>query len=485
MTFPKQAYATVLLPLAGLLTSCASTQQRTSDIATAELPTYEEWSNRTATAAISRQGQDTEMLRSWWMQFDDPLLTELIATGIENSPDVDSALARVREARARIRVERSSLFPTLSGGVNGSGSETRNHDSDTTSSSESYGASIDASWEVDLFGKQILSVSAAEANFQESLANLESVHASLASEIALTYLSLRSSEMQLSITAQNLALREETTQLAQWREEAGTGDALSTQQSLTSLQQARANIPSLRQSIAETRNTLALLCGFAPGEFESELSIRRTIPEPPNSVAIGIPADTLRQRPDVRAAESSLQASVALAKNAERQRLPSLTLRGSIGIDALHAGDLLSPESTIANIAASLTAPIFQAGKISRNIEIQQLQVEQAAASYKSVALNALHEVENALIAIEETGNRLQLLNTALESAQLSAELAQIQYEAGLTDIINVIDAQSSLLSMQEQTTSATAERTAAYVQLYKALGGGWQPIEEFAENQN
>lgn len=470
-----------ILPLLCSLASCSSTLPTDAPETSFAVP--DTWEN--TPAQLGNAPQDSPDLQLWWRAFNDPTLDRLVEQALVSSTDIRSSLSRVRESRARYGIERSNLFPSLSASASGRQSESRNHDTNTTSNSESYGASLDASWEVDLFGSNQLSVAAAAANLSLSEANFESVQSSLAAEVALTYVTLRSAEARLQVLNENLALREETTQLTQWREEAGTADSLATQQAVASLQQARASLPSIQQSITQTRNALALLCGLPPGSLDDWLQKTGSIPAAPPYFALGIPADTLRQRPDVRAAEFGIQSSYALLKISEKQQLPSLRLSGSIGIDALKAGDLFSPETTIASIAESLTAPIFQAGRIKKTITVQNEQLQQSVVTYETTLLNALAEVENALVAIQRNSERKALIDQAASAADEAARLAGAQYEAGQVDIFNVLDAQRTLLSIQEQQLSTAADQTNALIQLYKSLGGGWVPYSEFADNRS
>lgn len=191
-------------------------------------------------------------------------------------------------------------------------------------------------------------------------------------------------------------------------------------------------------------------------------------------LALGIPADTLRQRPDVRAAERGIEAAIARTKSAKAERYPSLALNGSFGLDSLTTGTLFSPQVAAASIAGSLAAPIFNAGRIRESINIQNAQQKQALIAYEAVVLQSLSEVENALIAIRRTNERLTILGSATAAAREAATLAAQQFEAGQSDIITVLDAERTLLSLQEQQAITTGNRASAHIQLYRALGGGW-----------
>jgi len=413
-------------------------------------------------------------LSRWWGRFGDPTLTKLIGTALSNSPDVNSAISRVRQARAQRESTVSGFFPTLSGSTGSSASSVlRNNAAD--SASVSYSAGLNASWEVDLFGKRRTSLLAADADVNSATENLHTVQSSLASEIALAYLDLRSSEARLRVVKDSLKSREETYQLVTWSHKAGQIDELDLRQAQTSVEQARAAIPSLEQSAGQARNRLTLLAGLTPGAFDGMLNANgRDIPTPPTELAVGIPADTVRQRPDVRSAGYQWVAAVQRTRAAKLERLPSLNLSGSLGINERTVGKLFNPQTVTSGIVAGLTGPIFDAGRIRANVEIQSAAEEQALLAYSSAVLQALSDVEDALIACHRSGERIVSLEKATIAARESARLAGLKYRAGVVDFLTLLDAQRTELSSEESLISARADRSSAYVQLYKALGGGW-----------
>ncbi|EIQ01169.1 efflux transporter, outer membrane factor lipoprotein, NodT family [Opitutaceae bacterium TAV1] len=485
---PSAACVRYLPPLAVAallgLSSCASTADR-RDAATASIAgaVPGQWQHASASPAATGTPAaaplDTSALVAWWTRFNDPVLDQLVTEALKTSPDLRTALSKIEESRARRGVEKANLFPTLSGSVSGREDYNRNHNTGTSTRGDSYAAGLDASWEIDLFGRQRRTLDAATADLAQTEENYHAARVSLVAEVAAAYVSLRSAEEQLAVVEETLATRTETTQIAQWREQAGTGSALDTQQAISTLEQARAALPLLRQTISQTRNQLALLSGLVPGALDTLLAQSRPVPAVPAGIAIGIPADTLRQRPDVRAAERGLEAAIARTGAAERQRLPSLNLSGSLGVEALKAGRLFSPDTTIGSLIGSLSAPLFDAGNIRQQIRIQSALEEQALIGYESTVLTALSEVEDALVAVQRTAERLEILDKATAAAAEAASLAELQYKAGTVDLGTVLDAQRTLLGLREQQVSTTADRTAAHIQLYKSLGGGWEQNAE------
>ena len=416
---------------------------------------------------------DTEALPTWWERFRDPGLSAIIGESLRTSTDIRTALSKMREARAARGVERANLFPRVDAGASAQASRDDNRDTGVTSR-ENYGASLDASWEIDLFGKQRQNVRAASADLAQAGEEYHAAQVSLAADVADAYVSLRLAEEELAVLQNSLGTREETVQLTKWREQAGQGSALDTQQAITQLEQARAAIPTAKQTIGQTRNRIALLAGRTPGAMDALLARRRTLPVPPSRIALGIPAETLRQRPDVRAAEHAVQAAISRRRAAQLERYPTLNLSGTIGVEALKAGRIFSPESTAASLLGSLAAPIFDAGRIRENINIQDERQKQAVIAYESTILTALSEVENALIAIQRLAERLTIINRAVTAAREATKLASQQYQAGQVDLLNVLEAQRNLLSLEQQEVNTRADRASAHVQLYRALGGGW-----------
>lgn len=412
-------------------------------------------------------------LSRWWTKFNDPTLNRLISTALENSPDMATASARIRESRANFDAQRSTLFPTLNSSAGTSNNATSFHGNSSTSNS--FSAGLGASWEIDLFGRLRSQIQTAAANLGATEENYNSVQAAVASEMAIAYVSLRSLEARLSTVKASLSSREETYNLAKFRLQAGMIDSLESDQALTSLQQARASIPSLEQSAVQTRNLISRLAGKNPGALDGLLnSGRKGVPNPQRTLAIGIPADTIRQRPDVRVAGYQLLAAAASVRSAEAQKYPSLNLSGSLGLSTITSGKLFNPETATAGLAAGITSPIFDAGRIHANIAANKAAEEQAVQAYRSNILSALSEVEDALIACKKSAERLDSLHLAETSAQSAADLSQQRYEAGVTDILTVLDSQRTLLSLEESVISSQADRAIAYIQLYKALGGGW-----------
>jgi len=477
MKFPYKTTClqSVSLPLmvlqALIITGCATVGP---DYVRPEVPVYKEW-NTQLNDNRSTKEMKAKTLAEWWTTLSDPELSRLIERAVAGNLDLKMARARVREARARRGIAAADLFPTLDAAGSATWSRTTG-DTGATTTSDLYAASFDAAWELDIFGGVRRSVEAAQGDLEASEEDLRNVLVSLLAEVALNYLDVRIYQDRISVAEENLESQSETYQLTQWLYEAGLSDELAVQQARYNLENTRAEIPTLRTGLEAAMNRVAVLLGEQPGKVHAELEKREPIPVPPLQVAVGVPADLLRRRPDVRQAERELSAQTARVGVATSDLYPKFTLSGSIGLESLSLSNLSS--GTLSLIGGpAVSWAIFRGGAIRQNIEAQSALQEQALIQYEAVILDALEEVENALVAYAEVQQRRQALSEATQAAQKAAELAQHKYQSGLTDFTNVLDAQRSLLSFQEQLAQSNGNVTANLVRLYKALGGGWTSL--------
>lgn len=412
-------------------------------------------------------------LATWWRTLGDATLDELIRAALEANPGVKVGQARLREARARRDIAGASRFPTI--GASASASRSRTEAGPGTSRS-AYGGGFDASWEPDIFGGQRRALEAASADLEATAQDLRATQVSLAAEVALDYVEVRALQARIQIARANLGTQSETLQLTQWRAQAGLTSSLDVEQARAGVEQTRAQIPSLESSLAEARNRLAILGGTHPGSLDARLAASAAIPAVPASIAVGIPADTLRQRPDLRAAERRLAAETARIGQQEARRFPALSLAGSIGVESLTLGNLLEREAIVGQLAARLAATLFDGGRLRSQVEAQAAVRERALRNYEVAVLTALEDVENALAQLANTRVRREALANAADAARNAAIFAEQRYSAGITDFQTVLDTQRTLLSAQDSLKSTEAEQASALIRLYKALGGGWDP---------
>ncbi len=414
-----------------------------------------------------------EDLSRWWETLRDPVLSELVSASLAANTDLKTAQARLREARARRLLAGAEFSPTVSGSARASRAKT-SAQSGSGRTSELYSAGFDASWEPDIFGGARRGVEAAQADLEASAASLQDTRVSLVAEVALNYVEVRAFQLRLGIARANLDTQAETFQLTDWRAQAGLVGALDVEQARANLEQTRAQIPTLETSLAQAEHRLAVLLGRAPGALRTQLASGGPVPVPPARSAVGIPAETLRQRPDIRAAERTLAAQTARIGEAEAARYPNFTLSGAIGLEALTVGTMGGAGAAAHSLAASVATVIFDGGRLRDQVEIQSAIAEQALASYEGAILTALEEVENALVSLANTGQRATALGSAAEAARNAALLARQRYESGLTDFLTLLDTQRTLLSIEDSLAATQAESASALIQLYKALGGGW-----------
>jgi len=422
---------------------------------------------------LMTEEMDPKNLAAWWTTLNDPELSSLVDRAVAGNLDLKKAWARVREARARRGLAKADLFPTLDAAGSATWSRS-SKDTVTGKTSDLYSASFDAGWELDIFGGVRRSVEAAEADLRASHEDLRNVLVSLLAEVALNYVEVRTFQARLNVAEANLEAQKETYQLNLWRNQAGLSDELAVQQARYNLENTRSQIPTLHTGLEEAMNRIAILLGEQPGKVHGEVEKREPIPVAPLMVAVGVPADVLRRRPDVRRAERELAAQTARIGVAKAELYPKFTLSGSIGLEALSLSHLSSSGAWSLSGGPKITWAIFKAGAIRQNIEVQSALQEQDFIAYEAAVLSALEEVENALVAYAEEEQRRQSLSEATQAAQKAVELAQYKYKAGLTDFSNVLDAQRSLLSFQDQLAQSDGTVTSNLVRLYKALGGGW-----------
>jgi NodT family efflux transporter outer membrane factor (OMF) lipoprotein len=407
-------------------------------------------------------------LAQWWSRFDDPLLARLVAEALQANISVKSAQAALLQARALRDVAAGGLLPA----VDASASAQRSRRG--SSAADSFQAGLDASWELDIFGANRSALKASDAAASAAAATLGDVQVSIAAEVAVSYISLRGYQERLAIAHANLDSQQETLQITQWRLQAGLVGSLDAEQARTVVEQTRAQLPALQTGIEQTRHALAVLTGRPPAALSSVLAAAGAVPQATDDLSLSIPSETLRQRPDVRAAEHQVTAAVARVAQANAVRAPNFTLGGSLGVNALTFGSLTSASSVVSAVLAGVSMPVFHGGALTAQVRAQQAALDQARVAYEAAVLTALTDVEDALVALGGDRERLLSLQQAAEAAANAALLAQQQYRSGLVDFQVVLETQRAQLSTQEAVAIAGTDLSADHVRLYKALGGGW-----------
>ena len=410
-------------------------------------------------------------LARWWLRFDDPLLGDLVDQALQANTSVQSALAALRQARALRDVAAAALWPAV-----GSSASAQRSKSGHDSAVNSFHAGFDASWEPDVFGVNRSALAAVDATAQASAASLGDVQVSIAAEVALNYFTLRGAQARRAIADDNLVSQLETLQITQWRLQAGLVTSIEAEQARAAVEQTRAQLPALQIAIEQARFALAVLTGKPPAALSSVLAAPGPVPQAADDLTLSFPAETLRQRPDVRAAEFQVTAALARVAQADAARAPSFRLSGSLGLSAMTLGSLTSGASVVTALLASVSLPVFDGGAARAQVRAQEAALDQARLAYRAAMLTALKDVENALVALRGDRARLQHLQQAADAAGNAALLARERYASGLVDFQVVLETQRTQLSSQDSVASASADLGADHVRLYKALGGGWDP---------
>jgi len=420
----------------------------------------------------------------WWSVFGDPLLDDLVYRAVTTNLDVTEALARVREARARRAVAGAEIFPS----VDATGTYRREKSSEAFGSDGGGGSSVDfdrtsdffstgfdASWEIDIFGRRRRALEQTSAELVASQASLRDTLVSVVSEVARNYVEVRSLQSRIAIAETNVESQEDSLELVQWRYKAGLVGGLDVDQATYNLANTRARIPDLETALAAARNRIAVLLGLPPGAVDENLAAPAPVPGVPVEVAVGVPADLLRRRPDVAAAEQQLVAATAAIGVATADLYPTLTLSGTIGFSASDFADIGTGASETWGFGPSIRWNIFDAGRIRAQIRARSAEADQALAAYETAVLTAYEEAENALVAYVREQIRRDHLIEAVAAAESALELARTQYESGIVDFQDVLEAQRAQLTFQESLAVSTATVATNLVALYKALGGGWE----------
>lgn len=449
-----------------LLTACALPVVQSSEPPALAVPNH--WSS----AGKQEQAPAVlpEALGPWWQQFGDAQLSELITQALAANTSVRAAREALAQARAQVEVQAASLSPQLGASAQAQRARAAN------STGNNFRAGLDAGWELDLFGRGRAAVDAAQADAEATAAALGSAQVSLAAEVAANYIALRGLQARLAIARSNLASQQETLQISNWRLQAGLTTSLVTEQARAAVEQTAAQIPTLESSLAQTRHALAVLIGQPPAALDTALAPVAAVPQAPPELALSIPAQTLRQRPDVRVAEARIRAALARVSQADAARYPSLRISGNLGLSAATLGALTNGASVASALLAGISVPLFDGGAARAQVRVQESALEQARIGYEATVLDALREVEDALVTLQGDRERLARLQAAASAAANADLLARQRYQSGLIDFPTVLDTQRSVLAAQDGVASAQASLATDHVRLYKALGGGWVP---------
>ena len=471
-----------LLALAAslLLSACKTVGP---DFEKPEVPVADNWLDAESQNVDTSSSNYTD----WWDVFDDPVLSNLIDKAYEQNLGLQIAGLRIMEARAQLGIAGGLKYPqsqSVGGGYAYSRSSINapplsnlpdNVLQDVDRTNGVWTASFDATWEADVWGKFSRGVEAADANLAANMLNYDALLVTLTGDVAALYISIRTLQESLDYARSNVKLQKQALDLASSRFKLGATSELDVQQAKGLMYDTEAMIPIYKLSLERASNTISFLLGMPPSDLGTILGTSRTIPAAPSSVAIGVPADLLRRRPDVRAAEMAAAAQSAGIGISKADLYPSFAIAGSLGLAGGTFSDMFDGGATTGFISPFFKWNIFNYGRIKNNVRVQDARFEQAVTAYQNTALAAAKEVQDGLQGFLRTQEQVQYLDNAVTASTRAAELALEQYQQGAADYTRVLNTQTSLLQQQSRLTGARGQVVSNLVATYKALGGGWQ----------
>jgi NodT family efflux transporter outer membrane factor (OMF) lipoprotein len=428
-------------------------------------------------------------LAQWWKNFGDTNLDSYIVTAIQSNLTLRVAEARVREARAQKGIVSANLWPSVGAG----GSYSKNRYSANTFpalppgtdlSYNLYDANFDAVWELDVFGGTRRAVQAAGAQIGSAEYSQRDVLISVLAEVARNYISARAYQERLKIARDNIKVEQDVLDLTSNRFENGLGNDLDVEQSKALLSTTESQIPSLEIGFDESVRALAVLLGQEPDALMDEMSAKKDIPITPPLVPVGLPSDLLLRRPDVQKAERDLAAATAQIGVAKADLYPKFSLTGIAGLQSVSAQNWYDWPSRYWQAGPTVQWELFEAGSIVANIHVQNAKQEEALNTYQQTVLVALEDVENALTAYAKEQVRRESLSQSVEANQAAFDLSTQLYKSGLADFIRVLNSETSLFITQDALVESDQNVSQDLVQLYKALGGGWEEEEKMSQQK-
>lgn len=472
-----------LAPLVGIALLASGCAMVGPDYKKPDAPVADEWTEADDGAVTS----DTSDHREWWKNFSDPTLDRLIDTAYQQSLTLQIAGLRVYEARAILGVAAGTLYPQGQSAFGSAGRVELSENAEPVSnlppavgdlvdtSFGNYRLGLDAAWELDLWGRFRRGIESADANLAASIATYDDVLVTLTGEVATAYVLMRTLEERLAFANSNVALQKRSLEIAEVRARNGLVSELDVQLARTLLNSTRATIPVISRGIRKSKLALALLLGMRPGDLDGLLDGPGTIPIAPTSVAVGIPADLLRRRPDIRRSELQAAAQSARIGVAQADLYPAFRLIGTVGYAAESTGDLINSDSVAGFGAIGFNWKFLNYGRLRNNVRVQDAKFQQLVANYQNTVLNAAREVEDGLFSFLKAREQVQHLTESVDAARRATELAQVQYRDGVISYSLVLDAQRFQLLNEDLLTEARGDVATGLIATYKALGGGWQ----------
>jgi len=448
-------------------------------------PEPKEWLQKEQPKLKSEQADFSQ----WWMVFDDPVLNDLIQAAYQQNLPLRIAGVRILEARAQLGIAVGNRYPQVqqvgAGYTRVNVSENAANTAAADHAFGEYDVGFDAAWELDFWGKYRRGVESGVASLEASIAHYDDVLVSLTAEVARTYVVVRTLEERLAIARENVKIQERSLKIAQVRFDGGVVTELDVQQAKALLTDTEALIPRLESDLRQAKNALAILLGALPGDIDGMLAESRPMPTPPVEVAVGIPAELLRRRPDIRLAEFQVAAQSARIGIAKADLYPHFSLLGSIGLrtgDSSSAltrgsdvGDLFDAKSIEYFTGPSLRWDILNYGRIKNRVRVEDARFQELVVGYQDTVLRSAREAEDSMVAFVRIGEESAFLSESVSASKRSVDLALLQYREGLVDYQRVLDTQRSLAQQQDRFTATKGSVSLNLIALYKALGGGWQ----------
>lgn len=421
----------------------------------------------------------------WWKTFNDPALDRLVELAYRQNLPLQVAGLRIVEARAQLGIATGQQYPQVQAAFGSVTAEKRSESAvdvpDLDTNFIDYQVGFDAVWELDFWGRYRRGVEAGAANLLASVADYNQALVSLTAEVARTYTVIRTFEVLIEQARENERIQQEGLQIADARFRNGATSELDVAQATTLLESTRASIPQLRIGLLQARNALSTLLGQPPGMLDELLAGPTEIPQAPATVAVGVPAEMLRRRPDIRAAELSAAAQCARVGVAKADLYPSFALFGTLGLQATSGAGASFDlgDSLFYSVGPRIRWPFFNYGRIKNSVRVEDARFQQLLVGYREVVLRAAQEVEDSLAGFLNAQEAVVFEQRAVQAAQRSVEIAVVQYREGAVDYQRVLDAQRSLLQQQNNLARARSSVTTSLIAVYKALGGGWESRQD------
>ncbi len=447
------------------------------DYVTPELEMQDAW-HQAATEGLSDGEAD---LQTWWTVFNDPVLNGLIERADQGNLELKVAFARIKEERALRGIAAGERYPDLN--ATGDGRRQRSPHTflpPTTQRSrtdEFFKFGGEGSWEIDFWGRIDRSIESADASLAASVEDYRDVLVVLYSDVSTNYIEVRTLQERIKYVRGNIETQRKSLQLTKDRFDSGLAPDLDVQQAELNLARTESKLPLLQMLLVQTLNRLGVLLGESPTALHDELSMPGSVPEPMDQIKIGLPADLLRQRPDIRQAERELAAQTALIGVASADLYPSFSLFGTFEMAANDFSDVFSySKSRMHSFGPSFTWNIFDGGRVRNRIRVEDARTEQALNNYEQVVLDAIEDVENSMISYIQEADRMSKLERSVTAARKSVELVNILYLSGLTDFQNVQEMERSLFEQEDQFAASEGKVIQNLISIYRSLGGGWDP---------